>query len=894
MTCQDIHEKASLHLPRILLLLLGISGVVALYALGRTNFLLYHTLTELAAISVTVSVFTIGWNTRNIAASDSLFLLAVAYGSVAVLDLMHTLGYSGMGVFPGRGADLPTQLWISARFVESTSLLAAALIINRRTRLSGRMIVTAYAAITAGLLLLIFPLDSFPSMYNAEEGLTVAKIAGEYFICAVLVLAIAMFWRKRAQFSRHNLFYLLGAITATIASELFFTLYSDIYGFFNVMGHLFKFLSFICIYQALVHGLLKQPYDGLFRKLAKTNESLRERENQLSAAEEELRTILDTVHSGIIMVDAFGVIHFANERAADMFRLDLDELLGSMYTDHVYNMESQQAEEQMFWLIRGGIDRVDTERLYVRSDGTYFWGALVGTRMLYPDGSFRGLVGIITDITDRKLAERELKENKEELEAIYQNAPLIMMLLDRDLRIRKANSYSSDFIGESEERMLGKQEGEVLSCLQHSDDPAGCGLGSQCEFCAIRNTVQDTFETGRSHHQVEATLTLLRQGRKKDLTFFVSSSLLRHKDENLVLVTIMDITERKKAESNLKYMSFHDSLTGLYNRNFFETEMTRLQDGRSRPVGIITCDLDGLKLINDSLGHQSGDEMIINAAEVLRNSFRSSDIIARIGGDEFAVLLPETDWNTARELTRRLREAVEEYNEGNPRISLSLSIGFAVSNLSPIDMQALFREADDRMYQEKALSDDSGCSELFREISGALETTYFINEKHSERIKELATSLALAVNMPEEGINDLVLLAQFHDLGKVAISDRILFKPGPLTEQEMLEMREHSKIGYRIAKSVPKLSHIAEWIGTHHERWDGRGYPRGLQGEEIPLPCRILAIADAYDAMISERPYSKGISPKKALKELKNNAGTQFDPYLVDQFVEIIETSSIN
>ncbi|MDZ7760636.1 MAG: diguanylate cyclase [Desulfovermiculus sp.] len=355
-----------------------------------------------------------------------------------------------------------------------------------------------------------------------------------------------------------------------------------------------------------------------------------------------------------------------------------------------------------------------------------------------------------------------------------------------------------------------------------------------------------------------------------------------------LLTSFRDITERKKAEEELRHMSFHDSLTGLYNRNFFEESMTRLQDGRYMPLGILTCDLDGLKFINDTLGHQSGDELLIQTAELLRNSFRSSDVIARIGGDEFAVLVPETDQKILEMLSQRLRSSVQEYNNHNPRLPLSLSIGFAVSNHSPINLQSLFREADDRMYRDKIHHAGSARSAIVQALTGTLGARDFDTEGHYERLQELAASLARSAEMTENETNDLFLLVRFHDLGKVGIPDRILFKPGPLTEEEWEEMKKHSEIGYRIAQSVPDLKPIADCILKHHENWDGTGYPQGVQGFEIPLPSRILAIVDAYDAMISDRPYRQAMPHEEAIAELKRCAGTQFYPPLVEKFILVL------
>lgn len=224
------HEanKRSYFLRRYaLFVLLGLLGSAALYALSYTNYLIYHSLVELFAVGVAVSVFTIGWNTRHIVSNNTLFLLAVAYGCVAGLDLTHTLAYSGMGVFPERGADLPTQLWMASRFLESFSLLAAALLLNSQRRLPAGGILAGYGLLTGVLLTAVF-LGHFPAMYVQGQGLTPSKVGGEYLICAILAATAWLFWRQRESFPSDSLYFLLAAIAATLASELSFTLYTDL------------------------------------------------------------------------------------------------------------------------------------------------------------------------------------------------------------------------------------------------------------------------------------------------------------------------------------------------------------------------------------------------------------------------------------------------------------------------------------------------------------------------------------------------------------------------------------------------------------------------------------------------------------------------------------------
>lgn len=349
-----------------------------------------------------------------------------------------------------------------------------------------------------------------------------------------------------------------------------------------------------------------------------------------------------------------------------------------------------------------------------------------------------------------------------------------------------------------------------------------------------------------------------------------------------------DITGRKEAEEQLRYLSTHDSLTGLHNRLYFEEQMNLMENGEYDPVGLVMCDVDGLKIVNDTLGHDKGDRLLKTVANLINQCFRKNDIVARVGGDEFAVLLPETSRLTVEQTLNRIREKVKEYNLGNSELPLSISLGYAVRTTADTTMGTIFEDADNNMYREKLHSRLSTRSSIVQTLMRALEARDFITEGHGDRLQELVVQMARVLDLPERTVNDLRLLAQFHDIGKVGVPDSILFKRGSLTKSEYSIMQRHCEIGHRIALSAPELVLIADWILKHHEWWNGKGYPLGLEGEDIPLECRILAIADAYDAMTSNRPYRQAMTHEEAIAELKKYAGIQFDSSLVDIFIEVI------
>lgn len=344
-----------------------------------------------------------------------------------------------------------------------------------------------------------------------------------------------------------------------------------------------------------------------------------------------------------------------------------------------------------------------------------------------------------------------------------------------------------------------------------------------------------------------------------------------------------------ESEKELVYLSYHDQLTGLYNRRFFEEELSRLDVPRNLPISLVMADVNGLKLINDSFGHKAGDDLLKNISKIIKEGCREDDIIARLSGDEFVIVLPRTDEIQAEAIVERLKsiQLKDEFlKEKNMNMELSISFGVGTKYAKDINMQDVLKLAEDRMYTHKLFVGPSMRSRTIETIIKALYEKNRREEQHSTRVSILCQDIGVKLGMNEDRIKELESVGLLHDIGKIAINETILDKPGKLTEDEWEQIKKHPEIGYRILSTVNEMSQIAEYVLYHHERYDGKGYPKGLKGEEIPLVSRIISVADAYDAMASDRPYRNALSEEEIVKELIKNSGTQFDPKIVRILVE--------
>jgi len=608
-------------------------------------------------------------------------------------------------------------------------------------------------------------------------------------------------------------------------------------------------------------------------------------EAALVESQDHYRDLFENANDIIYIHDLKGRFVALNNRALEISGYQLEEVINRNFIDVIAPAYHVLVGHTMVRDIFLGL--TPTYELEMITKRGKYVPLEVRPRLLKKNGVPYGVQGIARDITERKQMETELRATNQRLQDIIEFLPDATFVIDKSRKVIAWNRAIEAMTSVNKNAIIGR--GDYLYAVPFYGSPRPM-LADLIGNPAVRSA--DYYdEVRREGNSLYTEIFAPNMYESRGAYIWVKASPLMDTEGKIVgaIESIRDISERKHFEEQLRYLSMHDGLTGLYNRNYFEEEIRRLESGRFQPTGLLICDVDGLKLVNDTLGHDAGDNLLISVAQVLQSCFRGDDVVARVGGDEFAILMPRSDETITEIACMRIREAVNLYNAQNPDIPLSLSIGFSMRSISSLSMNEVYQAADNNMYREKLHRRQSARSAIVNTLMKALQARDFITEGHADRMQGMVALLGEAIGLPGHRISDLRLFAEFHDIGKVGIPDRILFKPGPLSKDEVFEMQRHSEIGHRIALSAPDLVPIADWILKHHEWWNGNGYPMGLREADIPLECRILSIADAYDAMTSDRPYRSAITSRRALEELERNAGIQFDPSLVTAFASVVK-----
>ena len=482
-----------------------------------------------------------------------------------------------------------------------------------------------------------------------------------------------------------------------------------------------------------------------------------------------------------------------------------------------------------------------------------------------------GMLGTFEDITDTLQLEEALKKSEKRYEELAEKSKVIAFELDEKGLYTYVSPAVETILGYKPEELVGKRYFYDIASPEKRSS-----LKEYGEFVLTQGETVSDFE-----HLLQR-----KNGQEIWVTTNGFSLLDEHGKTKAFRGMDIDITHLKKAEEKIRYLSYHDQLTGLYNRHFFEAEIERLDTWRNWPLTVMMVDANGLKLINDAFGHHAGDELLVKMAQVLKKSVRSDDIISRIGGDEYVLLLPKTSEEEAEKMIERIQaNAAPMTVRGLP---LSFSYGFYTKATENLTMEDALKLAETKMYNQKNERRKSLRKEMIQGILERLFDALPDEKRHGENVSDLCYRIGKSLAIDGDELRRLKLAGYYHDIGKIAIDQEILSNGCRLTAVDREEIKRHSETGYVILNSSSEYFGISEDVLHHHEHYDGKGYPRGLKGDEINLNAQIISVANFYDSITQDRPHRKASSQKDALKHMASLKGKRFNPTLVDALINVL------
>lgn len=597
--------------------------------------------------------------------------------------------------------------------------------------------------------------------------------------------------------------------------------------------------------------------------------------NVISKSEEKYKTIANHAYDWEIWEDEKGKIVYISpscERisgyTADEFMSD-PTLLTSIIIEEDREAWNKHRKEAL--LAKG---HSSLQFRIKHKEGKVVWIEHVCSPMLDEEGEYIGHHTNNRDITESKLMELKLRKSEEKYRFLTEHVSDVIWIYNLDRK-------KIDYISPSVYQLLGYTAEEFLNIsFEEILTP------NSREECSNRFAMDIERFRKKPDESIQHIIQFQHICKNKDIIWVEASIKYRYNSQGEIEIigVSRDIEERKKAEEKILYLSYYDQLTGLYNRRYYEEELKRIDKQENLPISLIVADVNGLKLANDAFGHNVGDKLLKAFASILKKEVRSNDLIARVSGDEFVILLPKTNISKAKRIARRIKNATSIIAVNN--IILSASLGYATKDSMDIDINNIFSKAEDNMYRNKLYESNDKKGETIRVIIESLFNKSNREKEHSKNVSNLCKRIGIALGLDQNKIKDLTMLGLFHDIGKIGISEKVLNKKTPLNDEEWYEMKRHSEIGYQILRSVNEFSYISEYVLSHHERIDGKGYPQGLKGIDIPLESRILAIAEAYDSMTNHNSYKAPMTKSEAIEELMINANTQFDKDIVKVFIE--------
>lgn len=584
----------------------------------------------------------------------------------------------------------------------------------------------------------------------------------------------------------------------------------------------------------------------------------RKKEHEIRRFNELVQTFIESEEIPVCLKDEDLNYIFVNGAMEAFYGISAEEIVG--HDDY------EILEEKVALKERKTDKKVLETKTFVTDE--MLWRGKVYKTTKFPVDLLDGKFGVGAYI--RSVSERNRERYLKTLLSISDG----VMVVDPMGRIEMLNQTAQKITGWTATEAVGKHYQEVFVLAPEKKD----GI--------INDPIEMVFKTNSMKELDSQAVLVSRDGTKYHLEDSVAPISDDEGNIDGAIVIFRDVTEKKEKREEMEYNSFHDALTGLYNRRFFEEELVRLDTPRNLPISVIIGDLDGLKLTNDIFGHEAGDALLKKVSEIFKKVCRADDIIARWGGDEFAILLPQTQKKDAQTISDRIKENFSQ--EKIKGIQGNVSLGISTKYRPDENINAILASAEENMYMKKTLDKGQKKEDAFNVILDTLYGEFPAEAEHSRKTSEICKKIARKMNLPEAEINKVSKAAYLHDIGKVALDKEVATKNEYMVDDTWKEMKLHPVVGFRILNAFDHTIDLANVVLGHHERWDGSGYPQGLKGQETPQLSRIIAVGERFDDMTSDKPYRKAISKREALKEMKRNVGTHYDPEIVEALERVI------
>ncbi|MHB1454843.1 MAG: histidine kinase N-terminal 7TM domain-containing protein [Saccharofermentanales bacterium] len=577
-------------------------------------------------------------------------------------------------------------------------------------------------------------------------------------------------------------------------------------------------------------------------------------ENLLMKSEQKNRAILSAIPDMFFILSADGVI-------IDYYTSQENELFTSpenFINKHIHDIIPASVAVPALAMIRTALESGHVQQFeYSLGEETVkFYEARI-----VPNNTDSALL-IVRSISERKKLEMALAQEKNLLETTLVSVGDGVISTDRNGNVIFMNRIAESLTGWSAEEANARPISEVFSIVnEFTREKSG-------------NSVEQVISRREILKLDYHTELIARDGYGRPVEGSAAPIIQENGELVGAVLVFRDFSEKKRGQEEIEFLSFHDQLTGLYNRRYYDKAIDMVDQAEYLPLALVMIDVNGVKITNDAFGHKAGDQLLKKVADILKRECRTGDIIARIGGDEFVLLMPQTDAVDAEKIIDRINAALAV--EKSEKIVLSISTGFTVRYGLSEDIETAFKKAEDLMYKNKLTESPDMKT---RTVDLIMHALYEIpsERNHSRRVSEVCAAIASRMDFSVDEVAEVSLAGLMHDIGKVGIDERILSRPKTVINDEWSGIERHPEIGYRILNSIAEYTDTARMVLQHHERWDGSGYPMGLREDGIMQQARIIAVADYYDVLTSER----SLCETDAIAEIGKRSGTQFDPAVV-------------